>query len=65
MTPTLLSWVTLLDGVDQAAFYTDLGEAVATHDAAVIEECLRQWRLTAEAMTNAELRDRLLGTDAD
>lgn len=59
MTP-LLAWVTLLDDVDQNAFYTDLGTAVATHDAGAIEECLRQWRLTAEAMTNAELRDRLL-----
>lgn len=57
---TLLHWVTLLDAVDQTTFYTDLGDAVATHDPATIEECLRQWRLTAEAMTNAELRDRLL-----
>ena len=65
--PSLLSWVTLLDHQDRQSFYADLASAVAraqeTDDAGAIEECLREWRLTAEAMANAELRDRLLDTD--
>jgi hypothetical protein len=60
----LLAWVASLDAPEQAAFYDDLATAVAAaraaHDPAEIERCLRQWRLTAEGMTNAELRDRLL-----
>jgi hypothetical protein len=54
----------MLDPVDRQAFFADLGMAVAAAqdagETAPIEDCLRQWRLTAEAMTNAELRDRLL-----
>jgi hypothetical protein len=60
----LLAWVGMLDPVDQQAFYADLVSAVAdaqqSGDPADIERCLRQWRLTAEGMANAELRDRLL-----
>jgi len=63
-TPPLLAWVGTLDPVDQRAFYADLVDAVAAAqtagDPAEIERCLRQWRLTAEGMSNAELRDRLL-----
>lgn len=62
--PSVLAWVGLLDPQDRQAFFADLGSAVAlaqeTGDAADIERCLRQWRLTAEGMVNAELRDRLL-----
>ena len=63
-TPPLLAWVAALDEPDQRAFYDDLREAVAAArdslDPAEIERCLRQWRLTAEGMANAELRDQLL-----
>jgi hypothetical protein len=59
-----LAWVASLDQQDRAAFYDDLAAAVAAareaDDHEVVEECLRQWRLTAEGMTNAELRDSLL-----
>ncbi len=62
--PPLLAWVSSLDPVDQQAFYADLASAVAvaraTGEPGDIELCLRQWRLTAEGMSNAELRDRLL-----
>ena len=60
----LLAWVATLAAQDRKAFYTDLGVAVITaqenDDPSEVERCLRQWRLTAEAMTNAELRDQLL-----
>jgi hypothetical protein len=63
-TPPLLAWVSMLDPADRRAFYTDLAAAVGvaqeSGDSADIERCLRQWRLTAEGMANAELRDRLL-----
>lgn len=59
-----LAWVASLDPHDRASFYDDLAAAVAAareaDDAEIVEECLRQWRLTAEGMTNAELRDSLL-----
>ncbi|HWL34557.1 MAG TPA: DUF6247 family protein [Frankiaceae bacterium] len=60
----LLAWLALLDEADRRAFYDDLLAAVETardsSDPAEIERCLRQWRLTAEGMVNAELRDSLL-----
>ncbi|HEV2891215.1 MAG TPA: hypothetical protein VGX28_12640 [Frankiaceae bacterium] len=67
MTPAptrLLAWVANLDEADRAAFYEDLAGCVrAARDAddpGEIESCLRQWRLTAEGMSNAGLRDQLL-----
>ena len=63
-TPPLLAWLGSLDQQDQQAFYADLAVAVAAareaNDPAEIERCVRQWRLTAESMANAELRDQLL-----
>lgn len=64
-TPTRpLAWVALLDATDRATFYDDLVgcvEAARTaDDPREIERCLRQWRLTAEGMANASLRDQLL-----
>lgn len=60
----LLAWLGQLDAADQRAFYDDLLTAVEAareaSDPAEIERCLRQWRLTAEGMVNAELRDSLL-----
>ena len=56
----LLGWIHLLDAVDRESFLADLEAAVAKRDVDAIEECVRQWRLTAESLTNAELRDRLL-----
>lgn len=56
----VLGWIHLLDDVDRESFLADLEAAVAKRDVEGIEECLRQWRLTAESLTNAELRDRLL-----
>ena len=62
--PPLFAWVAALDEPDQRAFYDDLGLAVAAArtslDSREIERCLRQWRLTAEGMANAGLRDQLL-----
>jgi hypothetical protein len=63
-TPPLLGWVSTLDAPDRQSFYDDLAAAVAAardgDDPAEVERCLRQWRLTAEGMANAELRDQLL-----
>lgn len=63
-TRPVLAWVATLDAHDRAAFYDDLGAAVTAardaDDVGVIAQCLRQWQLTAEGMTNAELRDSLL-----
>lgn len=62
--PPLLAWVASLAEQDRRAFYDDLAAAVAAAregaDPAEVERCLRQWRLTAEGMANAELRDSLL-----
>lgn len=62
--PPPFAWLATLDEPDRKAFYDDLAAAVAAardaDDPAVIEECLRQWRLTAEGMANAGLRDSLL-----
>ena len=62
--PRPLAWVASLDVQDRESFYDDLSAAVAaartTDDPGEIERCLRQWRLTAEGMTNAGLRDQLL-----
>lgn len=59
-----LTWIAGLDPEDRLAFYDDLAEAVAaaraTDDPGEIDRCLRQWRLTAEGMANAGLRDQLL-----
>jgi hypothetical protein len=59
-----LAWLATLDPADRASFYDDLAAAVAaacvTDDPGEIERCLRQWRLTAEGMSNAGLRDQLL-----
>ena len=64
LTPPLLAWVATLDPSDRRAFYDDLAAAVLAardgDDPAEIERCVRQWRLTAEGMANAELRDSLL-----
>lgn len=63
-TPRPLGWVGTLDEADRLSFYDDLAQAVAaartTDDPGEIERCLRQWRLTAQGMTNAGLRDQLL-----
>lgn len=60
----MFAWVATMDEVDQRSFYADLARAATAAgeagDPAAIEDCIRQWRLTAEGMTNAELRDRLL-----
>jgi hypothetical protein len=60
----MFAWVATMDEVDQRAFYADLAAAATaagqTGDPGEVERCIRQWRLTAEGMTNAELRDRLL-----
>ena len=62
--PPPLAWVATLDEEDRRSFYDDLAVAVAaareTDDPGEIERCLRQWRLTAQGMTNAGLRDQLL-----
>ena len=60
----LLSWVSMLDEPERMSFYADLKSAVDTaceeDDPGAIERCVRQWRLTAEGMENASLRDSLL-----
>jgi hypothetical protein len=60
----MFAWVATMDDVDQRSFYADLARAATAAaeagDPGGIEDCIRQWRLTAEGMTNAELRDRLL-----
>jgi hypothetical protein len=60
----MFAWVGRLDAVDQRSFYADLAQAATAAgeagDPGELERCIRQWRLTAEGMTNAELRDSLL-----
>lgn len=62
--PPLLAWLASMGESERQAFYADLAAAVASARDAdephPIEACLRQWRLTAESIANAKLREQLL-----
>lgn len=59
------SWLAALDGGDRAQFAAEMREAldssVAAGDAAPLETCLREWRVTGEALSDPQRREILTG----
>jgi DNA-binding IclR family transcriptional regulator len=62
-------WLAALDDDDQAAFFAEMGNALETaaarRDAEPLEACLREWRTTAEALSDPLRRAVLTGNDDD
>lgn len=60
------SWLAALDYDDQTQFFLEmseaLGEAESARDAEPLEKCLREWRVTAEALSDPLRRAVLAGT---
>jgi hypothetical protein len=60
-----LAWLAVLDEGDRAEFFEELRDALsvaeATHDAAPIDRCLREWRTTAQALSDPVRREILTG----
>jgi hypothetical protein len=60
------SWLAALDGDDQAQFFAEMSEALETaaarRSAEPVETCLREWRVTAEALPDPAV---LTGDDDD
>ena len=58
-----LSWVAVLPECDRRQFAEDmsrlLAEAAETDDFALVEQTLREWRVTAETFSDPELAERL------
>lgn len=58
------NWVSHLDPEDRTAFWSEMNDlllvATANDDVTALEQCLREWRATAECMADPEIRDALL-----
>lgn len=58
-----LSWVAVLPECDRRQFAEDmsrlLAEAAETDDFALVEQTLREWRVTSEVFADPELAERL------
>ena len=58
-----LSWVAVLPECDRRQFAEDmsrlLAEAAETDDFALVEQTLREWRVTSEVFSDPELAERL------
>ena len=58
-----LSWVAVLPECDRRLFAEDMSrlmaEAAKTDDFALVEQALREWRVTAETFSDPELAERL------
>ena len=63
-----LAWLATFDGDDRAEFFEELRDALsvaeATRDATPVETCLRDWRTTARALSDA-LRHAILTAPGD
>lgn len=57
------NWLTALDDDDREEFFSDLrnaaGRAEEFGDVTPIEKCLREWRTTAQALTDPRRREVL------
>ncbi len=63
-----LAWLAVLDEDDRAEFFAELLDALsvaeATRDAAPVDTCLREWRMTARALADP-LRRTILTAPGD
>ena len=63
------AWLTVFDDDDRAEFFSELRDALAvaeaTRDAAAVETCLREWRITARALSDPLAREILTGPGDD
>jgi hypothetical protein len=63
-----LAWLAAFDEDDRTEFFAELRDALsvaaATHDAAPVETCLREWRTTAQALSDP-LRHAILTGPGD
>ena len=62
-------WLAALDRDDQVQFFLQMGAALQaaerSRDTESLETCLREWRVTAEALSDPLRRATLTGTLAD
>lgn len=60
-----LAWLTVFDEEDRREFFDELRDVLAaaasTHDAAPVENCLREWQTTARALSDPLRREILTG----
>ncbi len=63
------SWLSVFDSDDRASFFAEMREALETSAAKgnpeALEACLREWKVTAEAMGNPVIRAALTSVPAD
>jgi hypothetical protein len=64
-----LAWLAAFDDDDRAEFFDELRDALtlaeSTRDAGPVETCLREWRTTAQALSDPLGREVLLGPGND
>ena len=64
-----LSWLTVFDTDDLDEFFAELRDALtlaeSTQDATPVETCLRDWRTTAQALSDPLRRQILTGAGSD
>lgn len=69
MTGASAPWLAVFDDDDRSEFFTGLRAALtaaeAAGDAEPVETCLREWRTTAEALSDPERRAVLTGPGDD
>lgn len=57
------SWLSVLDSADRASFFAEMGDALEASAAGgtpePLEACLREWKITAGAMTDPQIRAAL------
>jgi uncharacterized protein DUF6247 len=67
--PESSSWLAALDADDLALFLAGMREALqasaGARDAEPVETCLREWRTTAEALSDPQRRGVLTGAGDD
>jgi Family of unknown function (DUF6247) len=60
-----LAWLAVFDEDDRSEFFDELRDALAlaeaTRDAEPVENCLREWRMTARALSDPLAREILTG----
>jgi hypothetical protein len=63
------AWLAVFDDDDRAEFFNELRDALAvaeaTRDAYPVDTCLREWRITARALSDQMAREILTGPGND
>lgn len=64
-----LAWLAVFGEDDRAEFFAELRDALsvaeATRDAGPVERCVREWRTTAQALSDPKRREILTGPGDD